>query len=135
MQRKPLYSYDFDGVLHLDMVPDAFESGVYYNRDFLNPRTWQPFSVMHEQLREQATYATIVIVTARDKWNAPEIWEFINMHQLPVEAVYCTDNGPKGNILRAIGAIRHYDDRDYSFELVGSGIQFIRIDPGLYLLT
>ena len=40
---KPVYSYDFDGVLHLDMVPDGQEPGLYHNRDFWRPDTWPPF--------------------------------------------------------------------------------------------
>ena len=131
---KPVYSYDFDGVLHLDMVPDGQEPGLYHNRDFWRPDTWPPFEAMHRQLREQAAHATIVVVTARCRDNAAEVWAFLRLHDLPVQAVHCTDDGPKRDVLLAIGAERHYDDRDYSQELAGSGVQFIRVDPGPHLL-
>ena len=130
---KPIYSYDFDGVLHLDMVPDGQEPGLYHNRDFWRPDTWPPFEAMHRQLREQAAHATIVVVTARCQHNAAEVWAFLRLHDLPVQAVHCTDDGPKRDVLLAIGAERHYDDRDYSQELAGSGVEFIRVDPGPHL--
>ena len=130
---KPVYSYDFDGVLHLDMVPDGQEPGLYHNRDFWRPDTWPPFEAMHRQLREQAAHATIVVVTARCRDNAAEVWAFLRLHDLPVQAVHCTDDGPKRDVLVAIGAVRHYDDRDYRQELAGSGVAFFRVDPGPHL--
>ena len=130
---RPVYSYDFDGVLHLDMVPDERQPGLYHNREFWQPDTWPPFEAMHRQLREQAAHATIVVVTARHQHNAPHVWAFIRLHDLPVWAVYCTDDGPKRGLLVGIGAERHYDDRDYSQELAGSGVEFIRVDPGPHL--
>ena len=130
---KPIYSYDFDGVLHLDMEADEHELGLYHNRDFWCPSSWPPFEHMHAQLRAQAAQATIVVVTARHPDNAPEVWAFLRAHALPVQAVHCTGDGPKRPVLVAIGAERHYDDRNYGPELAGSGIEFIRVDPGPYL--
>ena len=88
---------------------------------------------MHRQLREQAAYATIVVVTARCRDNAAEVWAFLRLHDLPVQAVHCTDDGPKRDVLVAIGAERHYDDRDDRQELAGSGVAFFRVDPGPHL--
>ena len=130
---RPVYSYDFDGVLHLDMVPDERQPGLYHNREFWQPDTWPPFEAIHRQLREQAAHATIVVVTARCQDNASEVWAFLRLHDLPVQAVFCTDDGPKRDVLVSIGAERHYDDRDYSQELAGSDVEFIRVDPGPHL--
>ena len=116
------------------MVADWQEPGLYHNRDFWRPDTWPPFESMHQQLREQAAHATIVVVTARCRDNAGDVWAFIRMHNLPVQAVHCTDDGPKRGLLVGIGAERHYDDRDYRQELAGSGVEFIRVDPGPHLL-
>jgi hypothetical protein len=130
---RPVYSYDFDGVLHLDMEPDPDAPGFYRNRDFHNPTRWPPFERLHRQLREQAAYATIVVVTARDEWNLPEIRAFLCRHRLPVHSVHCTNDGPKRAALLALGAARHYDDRDYGPELAGTGVEFILVDPGPFL--
>lgn len=118
---KKCVSFDFDGVLHKSVV------GIH-PVDILNPEEWEPSENMFKQVMLEAKSNTLVVVTARDSWNKPQLEEFIKMHGLPISKIYCTDNMPKLNTLRSIGAIRHYDDRDISRELRGSGIEFMLVD-------
>lgn len=120
---KPIVSFDFDGVLHrsvVDIHPISWDK----------PEEWTPFEEMFAVMHEEAKANRIVVVTARDGCDMEHVWEFIKMHKLPVEKVYCTDNGPKIPVLRNIDAIRHYDDnKKIENELKGSGIEFVKVDP------
>ena len=130
---KPIISYDFDGVLHVDMYEDRIVKGLYHNSSFNDVDAWVPFRRIHNQIREQAADYNIVIVTARDTWNLPELWQFVNKHKLPIKHIFCTNNGPKCEVLGAIQAIRHYDDRDFSQELAALELEFVRVYPGPHI--
>ena len=96
----------------------------------MHPETWEPFTEIIELVRELSKNNTIVVVTARDEWNRPEIEAFIHMHKIPIEKVYCTDNDTKRDILVHVGAIRHYDDKmAIAHELTGTGIEFVLVTP------
>lgn len=128
-----ILSYDFDGVLHVDMYEDRRVRGLYHNCSFYDPKMWVPFRRIHDQIRRQSKEYDIVVVTARDTWNLPELWEFVRMHDLPIKHIFCTNNGPKREVLAAIQAIRHYDDRDFSQELVSLDLEFVQVDPGPHI--
>jgi hypothetical protein len=106
-----IVSYDFDGVLHLDVIgihPIDFRAAA----DELRPARR-----MVEMLRRDARDHEIVIVSARS-YDGP-ILDFVRHHGLPVKRVYVTNNGDKMPLLRRLGAIRHYDDnRDMVDELL-----------------
>jgi len=120
---RPVISYDFDGCLHTSVIG-------YDPINFTEPATWEPFTEMHDQLRKDAKDHKIVIVTARPPITNEYVWEFIKMHNLPVEEVYATDNMPKLPVLKEIGAIKHYDDhKNLGNLLTGSGIDFVLVDP------
>jgi hypothetical protein len=119
--RRPVVSFDFDGVLHKSVVGIS-------PVDFMHPATWEPSERMFDQVWKEAENNEVVVVTARDSWNEPEVAEYIKMHRLPISKIYCTDDEPKLPTLRAIGAIRHYDDRDISRQLRGSGVEFMLVD-------
>lgn len=101
--KRPVISYDFDGVLHRSVV-GIHPIGMYNYMD------WVPFEEMHERMRDEAEDHRIVVVTARDEHTSDAVDAFIKMYDLPVSRVYYTDDNPKYDILEEIGAIRHYDD-------------------------
>jgi hypothetical protein len=119
---KPVVTFDFDGVLHKSVIGA-------HPTSFTEPELWEPFEKVEEIMRREAKDHRIIIVTARDEWNKPYILQYIKSRKLPVEQVICTDNDPKLEYLKDVGSIRHYDDRDMTEELKGSGIQFIRVHP------
>ena len=83
-------SFDFDGVLHTSMIP-----GTLHPLNFHLPNTWKPNLKLHDILRQEQKTHKVIIVTARDTWNKPEIKEFLDMWNLPVDEIITTDNRPK----------------------------------------
>lgn len=130
---KPTVSYDFDAVLHIFVAEDRKERGYYYPLAYHEPEMMTPFRKMHEQLRRDAVSNNVVITTARSPACIPTVKRFVQMHNLPVCKIYCTSLQPKRPVLVAIGAVKHYDDRDLTKELAGSGVEFVRVDPSPYL--
>lgn len=120
---RPIISYDFDGCLHTSVIG-------YDPINFIEPETWEPFEAMHKSLREDAKTHKIVIVTARPEITNPYVWEFVKMHNLPVEEIYATDNMPKTPLLKKLGVIRHYDDHVGLIQpLKDAGIEFVLTNP------
>lgn len=120
-QERPIVSFDFDGVLHSSLIP-----GTTHPESFWDSDSWKPRLDMHQKLREEAADNDVVVVSARDSGMEDAMWEFIQKHNLPVKAIYVTNDRPKWSTLQKIGAIRHYDDsprvRD---ELAGKPIEFV----------
>jgi len=120
--KRPVISYDLDGVLHKSVSngePFYLES----------PELWEPIQSIFDNLFEESKDHEIIICTARDSWNKPEIEEYVTMHGLPISAIYCTDDRPKLPVLKAVKAIRHYDDRvEIGQSLRGTGIEFRLVD-------
>lgn len=104
VRQTTIVSFDFDGVLHTDMVPGTNDP-VQFDSPILTPR-----HEYHDLLRQEAETHTIVVVTARSTHHEPVVWSFLKKHNLPVTEVYCTNLRPKGDILQRLGVIRHYDD-------------------------
>lgn len=124
---QPIISYDFDGVLHTSV------KGIH-PIDMTDYDSWEPFVKMHEQLKKDALNNKIVIVTARpplsDVKNA--VQKFLAKYDLPVEEIYYTDDEPKIDVLKQMGAVKHYDDNPDMFdELRGSGIEFEFVKPDI----
>ena len=117
---KPVISYDFDGVMHTHVTGIDPVS-------FTDVDSWTPHEEMHRSLKEDAKTHRIVITTARHPSTNKHLWEFIKRHDLPVEEIYATDLGDKLPYLKECGAIKHYDDRDMTEELEGSGVEFILV--------
>lgn len=111
MNDSKIVSFDFDGVLHISMHRGTTHPLSYDDAD-LEPR-WE----MHEQLRQEARNGNkIIIVTARC-YDDP-VREFIDNYSLPVEDIFVTCDQTKIPILKAQGAIRHYDDnRNMEWEI------------------
>ena len=123
---KPVVSFDFDGVLHTSMV-----SGTLHPINFTEPDTWEPNYLMHDILRKEQENNRIIIVTARNTWNKPEIEYFLKKYNLFVDEIITTDEMPKKSFLLSRNAIKHYDDNtDLPKELKGTGIEFILIENG-----
>jgi hypothetical protein len=123
---KPVVSFDFDGVLHTSMVP-----GTLHPINFTEPDTWEPNHLMHDILRQEQNNNTIIIVTARDTWNKPEIEYFLRKYNLSVDEIITTDELPKKSFLLSHNAIKHYDDNiNLLNELKGTGIEFVLVVEG-----
>ena len=115
---RPVLSFDFDGVLNASVVDTEPTS-------FIDPESWIPFNEMIEHIRMMSQTHRCVVVTARDNWNKPDLLRFIHIHDIPIDDVYCTNDGPKLHILMKIGAVAHYDDRlSVGKELKDTGIDF-----------
>jgi hydroxymethylpyrimidine/phosphomethylpyrimidine kinase len=103
--------------------------GTLYPKNFHLPNTWAPNLKLHDILRNEQKTHKVIIVTARDTWNKPEIKEFLDMWNLPVDEIITTDNQPKLSYLIENNAIRHYDDNPKMIaELKDSGIEFILVE-------
>lgn len=75
----------------------------------------------------------IWIVSARNNGRMTRtIWYFVEKHDLPVIGVIGTSGGDKTDDLKAIGAIRHYDDKDYWTQDLEpeDNIQIVIVNPG-----
>jgi 8-oxo-dGTP pyrophosphatase MutT (NUDIX family) len=120
---EPVVSFDFDGVLHIDVYPGTPDPINWEDADL------SPNYRIHKILKNEAKTNKIVVVTARCDNHKSIIWEFIRNYNLPIEEVYATCGYPKKDILQKIGAIKHYDDKDMTYELEGSGVDFIHVDP------
>ena len=119
---RPVLSFDFDGVLNASVVDTEPTS-------FINPESWIPFSEMIEHIRVMSDTHRCVVVTSRDNWNRAELLRFIEIHDIPIVDVYCTDDGPKLPMLLKVGAVAHYDDRlSVGEEIKGSGIDFWHVN-------
>jgi hypothetical protein len=120
---RPVVSYDFDGVCHTSVV--GFDP-----INFTEFETWEPFTKMIAIMRAEAKDNKIVVVTARPPICEEYVWDFIKLHDLPVEEIYCTDNEDKVPVLVRIGAIKHYDDNPKFKEgLRKAGIEFVLVNP------
>jgi hypothetical protein len=119
---RPVLSFDFDGVLNASVVDTEPTS-------FTDPESWIPFSEMIEHIRMMSDKYRCVVVTARDNWNRAELLRFIEIHDIPIEEVYCTDDGPKLPVLLELDAVAHFDDRlSVGKEIKGSGIDFWQVN-------
>lgn len=121
--QQPVVSFDFDGVLHCDIIPGTNHPINFWSADLT------PYPAMIEKLKEEARNNKVIIVTARDYGDkVPSL--FVKNHNLPVSNVFCTDNGPKLATLQREKAIRHYDDSlRVKSELEGSNIEFVFVPP------
>ena len=119
---RPVLSFDFDGVLNASVV-DAEPIS------FANPESWIPFHEMIEHIRMMSRTHKCVVVTARDNWNQSELLRFIEINDIPIEEVYCTNDCSKLPVLLEVGALAHFDDRlSVGEEIKGSGIEFWHVN-------
>lgn len=120
-------SFDFDGVMHLD-VDEGGHPHDFFDEDV------KPNPVMIKRMREEhANGHEIWIVSARNEGRMTRtIWYFVEKHDLPVTGVIGTSGGDKTDDLRAIGAIRHYDDKGHWADDLNpeDNIQMVIVDPG-----
>jgi len=122
-EKRPVVSFDFDGVLHKSMYPGTIHPLDFYASDL------EPYEEMHRQLRKEAQSNDVIVVSARHRYGEmyDVMEEFINNYNLPVRDIYGTHGGPKRRLLEELGVIRHYDDHDMTAELAGTGIEFILV--------
>jgi len=101
-------SFDFDGVMHLDVDEEG------HPHDFFDEDVEPNPIMIKRMLEEHANGHEIWIVSARNQGRMTRtIWYFVEKHDLPVVGVIGTSGGDKTDDLRAIGAIRHYDDKGH----------------------
>ena len=125
-EERDIVSFDFDGVIHRSVFP-----GTIHPINFDQPDTWQPFEMMHQAIRkEHANGNKVIVVTARDSWNAKEVEAYVKKYDLPIEEFIYTDNAPKLPYIVASMSIRHYDDSPMLKQgLKKHGIEFYLVDP------
>lgn len=98
-------SFDFDDTL---ASPEWDDENWIFSSDNMSPNK----QIISKLKEEHENGNEIVIVTSRNSASEPEVREFIEENNLPIERVYFTNGEPKGPVLRTIGAIRHYDDSE-----------------------
>ena len=138
-------SYDFDGVLHLSMIPNTIHPS-----NWLDWNIWIPSLKMHKKLKQDHEENNkIIVMSARceymfkvdnrligidpdnrfnyikhlhmlDKeyieYDMYDIMrKFLIKYHLPVEEIILTNGGPKIFDLKELKVIKHYDD---NFEMV-----------------
>lgn len=118
---KPIICFDFDDTLCME------DDG-------------SPNHVMLEIVRKHAAEGCkCYIVTAREKAHESKEWiaknggtrvrikDFIKEYDLPIKQCHFTSHELKGPILKKIGALKHYDDRDEQLASAAAyGIEAIR---------
>jgi len=102
LESRPIVSFDFDGVLHQEMQSGTIHP-LHFDHGDLAPR-----EEYINELFQESKNNNIIIVSAR--CSDEEIWQFIEIHHLPVKEVYATCMRPKIPLLMKLGVIRHYDD-------------------------
>jgi len=123
---RDVVSFDFDGVLHRSIIP-----GTTHPINYDQPDTWEPIEIVHHAVKkEHAAGNKIIVITARDEYMKPALWEFIKKYNLPIEEIECTNDDPKLNYIVSANSIRHYDDAEVLRKgLLKHGIQFYYVDP------
>lgn len=139
-ENRDCISYDFDGVLHLSMIPNTTHPS-----NWLDWNIWIPSLKMHEKLKQDHKENNkIVVISARNKYMfkvgnnligidpknkfdyikylhrlkkdyieydmTEIIRKFIIKYQLPVDEIILTNDAPKIFDLRILKVIKHYDD-------------------------
>ena len=128
--KKPIITYDFDGVLHTSMNPIKPPAKSAGPISYTEWNKWVPFKEMHECLKEDSKNSKIIIVTKRYKKHKPHVQKFIEKFNLPVLKIICTNMKPKWPTLKKINSIKHYDDSSsVEKELLNKPIAFIKINP------
>jgi hypothetical protein len=132
---REVVSFDFDGVLHLSMIPGTIEP-----LDNKNFDSWIPSKHIHKVLLEEHKKGNkIIIVSSRAElffdfgknktYNTREcIQKFIKIYNLPVEDIILTNNYPKKVFLMHNKVIRHYDDNvNLKYDLWNMDIEFVYV--------
>jgi len=140
-EKRPVISFDFDGVLHLDVIP-----GTIHPIDYGTKTDWTPSKNIHKILRKEHRDGNkIVMVSARgfilfDRETGKIIQmkdimkRFIDKYHLPVDEIILTDGRGKRKILTEMGVIRHYDDNfEMEDELKNTDIEFVFVQKDVII--
>lgn len=120
-------SFDFDGILHLDVNEDG------HPYDFYDEDVEPNEPMINRLMEEHARGHDIWIVTARNEGRMTRtVHYFAELHGLPIQGVIGTSGGDKTEALRSIGAFRHYDDKSHYGDGLDEddNIQFVTVDHG-----
>lgn len=128
-------SFDFDGVLHSDIIP-----GTIHPIDYGTKIDWTPNKRIHKILRrEHKAGNKIIVVSARGLIlydyerrvviQMKDIMQrFMDKYHLPIDEIILTDGREKRKILEDNKVIRHYDDNfEMEDELKNTNIEFVLI--------
>jgi FMN phosphatase YigB (HAD superfamily) len=98
-------TFDFDDCLFED---PAYEQGGLWVSSGLGP---EPITRVHDFLRQKHTEGyEIHIVTFRKKEHLAEVKHLINLYELPIKSVVCTEGKAKTSFIKELGSSLHVDD-------------------------
>jgi len=127
---KNVISYDFDGVLHKSIIPGTIHPSNY--QDYKN---FIPNLEIIEELNKQSKNHDIIILTSRQKYEIPNLWEFVRNWDINISDIFTTDGDTikKSYILKSLKAIKHYDDNiAIKNDVEKNGIKFVFINTNMY---
>jgi len=102
---KPVLTVDFDDTCFQD---PAYEQGGLWVSSGLGP---EPITRVHDFLRQKHTEGyEIHIVTFRKKEHLAEVKHLINLYEIPIKSVVCTEGKTKTSFIKELGSTLHVDD-------------------------
>ncbi|MCK9417103.1 hypothetical protein M0Q97_10645 [Candidatus Dojkabacteria bacterium] len=127
---KKIISYDLDGVLHKSIIPGTIHPTNYY--DYNN---FIPNLEIIEKLNKESKNHDIIILTSRQNYEIPDLWEFVKKWNINITDIFTTDGDriKKSYVLKSLKAIKHYDDNiAIKNDVEKNGIKFGFINTNNY---
>lgn len=126
---KNVISYDFDGVLHKSIIP-----GTIHPKDYNDYDNFIPNFKIIEKLNKQSKNHDIIILTSRQNYEIPDLWEFVKKWDINITDIFTTgDRIKKSYVLKSLKAIKHYDDNiAIKNDVEKNGIKFVFINTNMY---
>ncbi len=130
-----IVSYDFDGVLHISVYPDAMfhkslDRATYHPLEFYTSDLIPSKEMLLQLVDDHSQNYQIIIVTARPESSDKYVREFLTQYgvmDMIDSILYISDKTP---FLKAINIVKHYDDSPkHLVPMAKAGLNAIRVDP------
>lgn len=59
-----------------------------------------------------------IIISSCEKKEIKDLWDFVNVNNIPISNVFCTEGNPKVDFVNNICSAIHYDDDSYEIFLI-----------------
>ena len=91
-----------------------------------------PIQKIHDLLWEKHKEGYIIdIITARNRWDLPEVKQYVEEYKLPIRHIEATAGRPKSPILKMSRSILHVDDMiAVAIDCKMNGINVLLVDDG-----